>query len=134
MVHEETATQIAFIRWARLASSTIPQLKWIFHVPNGEKRDKRTAGRLYAMGVKAGVWDLFWPCPRHGYAGVFIEFKSSAAAAKKNAGLTDGQLEMAEDLEGLFKFIVVDDWEAAKDFVLGWLGDDMPQIPSVSVH
>lgn len=29
-----------------------------FHVPNGEYRSKRTAGRLKAMGVRAGVADL----------------------------------------------------------------------------
>lgn len=29
-----------------------------FHVPNGEKRDRRTAARLQAMGVRPGVSDF----------------------------------------------------------------------------
>ena len=29
-----------------------------FHIPNGELRDKRTAGKLKSMGVVAGVHDL----------------------------------------------------------------------------
>lgn len=44
-----------------------------FHVPNGEKRDRRTAELLKRMGVLAGVGDwLFFPQPR---VMVCIEFK-----------------------------------------------------------
>lgn len=53
----------------------------LFAIPNGEKRDKITAARLKAQGVKAGVPDLLlakagmdstgWP-----YYGLFIEMKT----------------------------------------------------------
>ncbi len=35
----------------------------VFHCPNGEVRDKATAGKLKAMGVLPGVFDLgfIWP-------------------------------------------------------------------------
>jgi hypothetical protein len=39
-----------------------PEVIW-FHCPNGEVRDKATAGKLKAMGVLPGVFDfgLIWP-------------------------------------------------------------------------
>ena len=38
--------------------------EWIwFHVPNGELRNKAVAGRLKAMGVKAGVSDILLMSP-----------------------------------------------------------------------
>jgi hypothetical protein len=48
--------------------------EWIWaHVPNGEKRDPRTAAKLKAMGVKAGLSDFLLVSP----AGVahFLELK-----------------------------------------------------------
>ena len=47
-----------------------------FHIPNGGKRSKREAARFRAAGVKAGVSDLFLPCPRGGYHGLWIEMKA----------------------------------------------------------
>jgi hypothetical protein len=45
--------------------SLVERLRWQcrddvlwFHVPNGEERDKRTAAKLKAMGVRPGVADL----------------------------------------------------------------------------
>jgi hypothetical protein len=49
-----------------------PGLPW-FHVPNGEVRDKATAGKLYAMGVRAGVPDFVFVMP-NGQA-AFLELK-----------------------------------------------------------
>lgn len=47
-------------------------LLW-FHVPNGEKRDKATAGKLKAMGVLAGVPDFVFVMPNAQVA--FLELK-----------------------------------------------------------
>lgn len=62
----------------------------LFAIPNGEKRDKVTAARLQAQGVKAGVPDLFLARPGGGTVvhpdfpklileahGLFIEMKNS---------------------------------------------------------
>lgn len=64
-------------------------------IPNGGKREKKigrdgkffcpSAKRMKAMGVKAGVYDLFIPVPRAGYHGLWIENKVG-----KN-GLSDAQ-------------------------------------------
>lgn len=50
-------------------------LPW-FHCPNGEKRDKATAGKLKAMGVLAGVPDITVLLP-NGQA-AFLELKAAA--------------------------------------------------------
>lgn len=59
-----------------------------FHVPNGEQRDLRTAGKLKAMGVRAGVPDFALHLPRGQIA--YIELK--VAAGK----LSDAQREFRE--------------------------------------
>lgn len=46
-----------------------------FAIPNGGLRDKVTAARLKAEGVKPGVPDIFVPHARHGRYGLFIEMK-----------------------------------------------------------
>ena len=48
----------------------------IYHIPNGGKRSKSEAARFRAMGVKAGVSDLFLPCARGGYHGLYVEMKA----------------------------------------------------------
>lgn len=112
----------------------MPQLRWLHHIANGEKRDPGTARKLMAMGVRAGVWDIFWPCPRHGKAGVYMEFKKPGETDRVNYGLSKEQLQFARDLHPYYHFLVVDDWENAKDFVVAWLGDDEPAIPSIVAH
>lgn len=44
-----------------------------FHVPNGEKRDKRTAAKLKAMGVLPGVADLLVLVPGMPPAGLELK-------------------------------------------------------------
>lgn len=48
----------------------------LFHVPNGGYRAKREASKLKAMGVRAGVSDLFLAYPSNGYHGLWLELKS----------------------------------------------------------
>lgn len=63
------------IDWAEWNTGRFPALKLLHHIPNGGKRNKAEAARFKAMGVKAGVPDLFLPVPMNGYAGLYIEMK-----------------------------------------------------------
>lgn len=71
----EDTEQVGVIEWAEWHTSQYPELKLLYHIPNGGKRNAVEAARLKAMGVKAGVPDLFLPVPRGGYAGLYIEMK-----------------------------------------------------------
>lgn len=71
----EDTEQISVIEWADWNTPRYPELKLLHHIPNGGKRNAAEAARFKAMGVKAGVPDLFLPVPRAGYAGMYIEMK-----------------------------------------------------------
>lgn len=51
------------------------ELKWLFAIPNGGKRNVLEAMSLKAQGLKPGVSDMFLPLARNGYHGLFIELK-----------------------------------------------------------
>lgn len=68
----ESQEQSAFFEWAEY----IPELKWAHAIPNGGRRDKKEAANLKRQGVKAGVSDIFIPCPRGIYHGLYIEMKT----------------------------------------------------------
>ena len=77
MQHEE-AEQAALFEWAAYQAGQWPELGYLFHIPNGGLRNKATAARLKAAGVKPGVPDLFLPVTRGQSAGLFIEMKYGA--------------------------------------------------------
>ena len=73
----EEQEQRALIRWVEtIALSREPRLAWLYHVPNGGKRGKAAAGRLKAMGTRAGVPDLHLPVASRGYHGTWLELKA----------------------------------------------------------
>ena len=73
---KEWQEQAMLIEWATLMEQRYPALHWLYHVPNGERRDVVTATKLKRMGVKAGVPDLFLPVPVGRYHGLFLEMKA----------------------------------------------------------
>lgn len=89
----EDTEQMGVIDWANWNINRFPELKLLFHVPNGGKRNAAEAARFKAMGVKPGVPDLCLPVPRGGYAGMYVEMKYG-----KNKP-TDNQRLWIEDLK-----------------------------------
>lgn len=87
----ESQEQINLFQWANLQSCKTPELKLLFHIPNGGKRNIVTARRLKAEGVKAGVPDLFLPVSRGGFHGLFIEMKAgkNKTTEKQNVWIKD---------------------------------------------
>ena len=71
----EHSEQCALFEWAAIEARQIPELAYLFAVPNGGFRHKATAAKLRAEGLKAGVPDIFWPIPRGDYHGLWIEMK-----------------------------------------------------------
>lgn len=72
----EEEEQTAVMHWATMAAGRWPELRMLFHIPNGGKRTKTEAARFRAAGVRSGVPDLFLPCARGGYHGLWIEMKA----------------------------------------------------------
>jgi hypothetical protein len=116
--HTEEAEQTALFCWASLpeTQAQFPQLKWMFAIPNGGLRDRITAGKLKAAGVKAGVWDIFLPVAIGSYHGLFIEMKVG-----KNT-LTPEQQSFRDYLwtHG-YGYTVCYSWEQAKNAIISYL-------------
>lgn len=71
----EAQEQATLFSWAEMQSGRRPELRLLFHIPNGGSRGKAEAARFKMEGVKPGVPDLFLPVPRGPWHGLFIELK-----------------------------------------------------------
>lgn len=71
----EAQEQINLFLWIGWMTPKEPRLAFAFHVPNGGKRDKATAGKMKALGVKKGVPDILLPIPSRGHVGFAAELK-----------------------------------------------------------
>ena len=89
----EDEEQAAVFEWADLSAGRWPELRLLFHVPNGGLRNKVTAARMKMLGVKAGVPDLFLPAARGEWNGLFIEMKR-----RKGGKLSPLQVDWIEAL------------------------------------
>lgn len=72
---QEHDIQKACVTLCTLSVNHVPELGLLFAIPNGGDRRASVGARLKREGVRAGVPDLFLPCPRGGYSGLFIEMK-----------------------------------------------------------
>ena len=71
----EATEQVRVINWSRAYAADFPELKLLYHVPNGGSRNQLEAQNLKAQGVKAGVPDLCLPVPHGSFHGLYIEMK-----------------------------------------------------------
>lgn len=71
----EGGIQADFFKWVRKAELIDPRLELLFAVPNGGKRDARTAARMKYEGVRPGIPDVLFGLPSDKYIGLAIEFK-----------------------------------------------------------
>jgi hypothetical protein len=114
MKHLEDKEQIALITWVRLMAIKHPELATIYHCPNGGYRDPRTAAKFKAMGVLAGVWDIFLPCPA---PGLYVEMKAGKGR------LTPGQVSFRDALQlHGYKFVVAYSWSDAAKAIADHVG------------
>lgn len=73
----EAQEQVGLFNWAAQMANlgVYPELYWMYHVPNGGKRNAIEGARFKAQGVKAGVPDICLPVPKGRYHGLYIELK-----------------------------------------------------------
>lgn len=96
----EDTEQIQVINWAHWHTGKYPELKWLHHIPNGGSRNRIEAAKLKEMGVKAGVSDLFLPCRKGIYGGMYVEMKFGSNRQ------TDKQKEFLADMVRNGYFVV----------------------------
>lgn len=114
----EAEEQRALFDWARLQSGKYPALRYLYHVPNGGRRDAREAAMLKAEGVRAGVPDLFLPAARGGYHGLYIELKRRASGA-----LSPEQEDWIAYLSAAgYRAVCCHGWEAAAVEIVRYMG------------
>lgn len=120
-VPTEDEEQITLFRWAELMAQTRwPELRMLYHVPNGGYRKKAEAGRFRAMGVKSGVPDVVLPVARGGYHGLYVEMKRT-----EGGRVSTEQREWLEALTAQgYKAEVAYGWEEAKDVIEKYLQRD----------
>lgn len=78
----EAREQSLVVIWShrKAVRDLMPELKWLHHSPNGEKRDAITGNKLKAMGVKKGWPDLILPVRVGSTTGLVIEMKSATGS------------------------------------------------------
>lgn len=74
----EAQHQTTLFRWAQqpIIRHKYPELKLLFHIPNGGRRDPIEAKHLKQQGVKRGVPDLCLPIAKKGFNALYIELKT----------------------------------------------------------
>ncbi len=115
--------QALLAKWAELASGRTPELGLLFAIPNGGHRDVRTAARLKAEGVKAGVPDLCLPVARGGYHGLWIELKAGPTGRVQPS---QRAWHAALRAQG-YAVRVAFGWEAARDVIERYLASTLAE-------
>lgn len=112
----EATEQEALILWCGQEQDKYPELKMIYHIPNGGSRNTLEAANLKRQGVKAGVPDLCLPVARNGLHGLYIEMKYGRNKT------TEKQREWLEFLKGQGYFTAVCyDAEEAEKVIMDYL-------------
>lgn len=113
--HDE---QVALMRWAHLARSRFPGLRWLHAIPNaGAGAQRGQAGKMKAEGVKRGVPDLCLPVPMNGHHGAYIEMKRRAGSVT-----SPEQLEWREHLERAgYAYCLAKGFDEAREFLIAYL-------------
>lgn len=84
IIPTEEEEQAALFSWAEVMENRYPELRLMFHIPNGGLRSKTEAARFKRAGVKAGVPDICLPVARGGFHGLWIELKAMDGKLSEN--------------------------------------------------
>lgn len=113
----EAQEQTALFQWAAMMQGRIPELALLHSVPNGGSRHPIEALHLKQQGVKPGIPDIFLPCARGQYHGLYIEMKR-----RKGGRVSVDQKKMLLALRAQgYKAEVCLGWEEAKNTICEYL-------------
>lgn len=110
----ESHIQINCVRWFRMQYKALRPL--LFSVPNGGKRDAKTAVIMTKEGIVAGVSDLLFLYPSRGYHGLCIEMKT------KEGQQSEHQKAWQEAVEAQgYKYVICRNFPQFYNLIRFWL-------------
>lgn len=116
MKRSEETEQMTLIDWCNINICKYPELKLIYHIPNGGKRGKLEGARLKRGGVKKGVPDLCLPVSKKNYHGLYIEMKFGNGRTSKE------QKEWIEDLTDQgYRAVVCNGFDEARKEIINYI-------------
>ena len=128
-VRGEEIEQAKLIKWSHKAAvrELMPDLQWLYHTPNGGRRDSFAAAQMMALGVKRGVPDLLLPVRvTGGHAGLVIEMKS------EDGRLTAEQEKWMDHYAGEgWMTSICRSAEEARVVICHYLGWDVAEVPEL---
>jgi hypothetical protein len=121
-VSDESGHQEAIFSWCDYNRGRYPELKLLYHVPNGGKRDAATARALKRQGVKAGISDLVLPVASAGYHGLYVELKAPGGS------LEQSQIDFLQEVDNQgYLALVCVGWQAAVQTLSVYLDGAEPE-------
>ncbi|MEE0776532.1 MAG: VRR-NUC domain-containing protein [Bacillota bacterium] len=116
----EDLHQMALFRWAESMQHLLPDLRYMYHTPNGGHRNEREGAKFKRMGVKPGVPDICLPAPRGQYHGLYIELKYGRNKT------TASQVAYLDYLRQQgYGTAICYDWTAAAEIIVKYLKGEM---------
>lgn len=116
-IPSEAQEQADLFRWAELQSGAYPELRLLYHIPNGGSRPKTEAAKFKGQGVKSGVPDLCLPVARGKFHGLYIELKR-----RSGGRVSDTQKKWLSALQDQgYAVIVCRGWDCAREAIMEYL-------------
>ena len=104
--------------WAAWHCKALPELRNMYAIPNGGKRDKAVAAKMQRTGTKPGVPDVFLAAARGGYHGLYVEMKR-----RKGGQVSKAQREwLARLTQAGYCCKVCRGYDEARKAILAYLG------------
>lgn len=113
----EAQEQTALFQWAAMMQGRIPELACLHAIPNGGSRHPIEAVHLKQQGVKPGIPDIFLPCARGPWHGLYIEMKRRKGG---RVSVEQQRMILALRAQG-YKAEVCRGWEEAKNTICEYL-------------
>ena len=121
----EAQEQATLFEWAARAQGRYPELALMHHIANGGSRHPVEARHLKEQGVKAGIPDLFLPCARGGFHGLYIEMKR-----RKGGRVSIEQKKTIIALrEQGYRVEVCEGWEKAREVIKEYMEGENGKLP-----
>lgn len=118
IIPTEDQEQEMLFNWAAWHCKAIPELRNMYAIPNGGKREKAVAAKMQSTGTKPGVPDIFLAVAKGGYHGLYIELKR-----RKGGQLSQKQREWLERLtQAGYCAKVCKGYDEARKAILAYLG------------